>query len=278
MVRTDHDPQEHKTVKQTDLEHTCVDCNAGFPAAHGATEWAICLYDPEFGPYLELILGQQDYSQCHDLVSRNRFLWDRPACERFEPVERTSEIELTTTGAEELSRLADDGELNVPALEQVLLRDQLRKIDWSTVSVDPYVDSLHQSRSLRDRQEAIRLLGGLIAQRNDAALDFLCDYMDRLLPPATIEETHLRIALAEQLGNAHAHGHRRRAAERLATDLRRIPSNNTTRGYYTAVFRFFERSSVSLVEEFLCPMLESGSLSHRLKRRIQEVRSSRRYR
>ena len=46
---------------------------------------------------------------------------------------------------------------------------------------------------------------------------------------------------------------------------------NTTRGWYTAVFRFFEGSSVDIAEETLTPMLASPQFSYLIKKMVKNI-------
>jgi hypothetical protein len=106
---------------------------------------------------------------------------------------------------------------------------------------------------------------------NQAALDALCIYLKDLPAPASLEETHLRAAILRQL--THTRSHRLKLAKLLVEDLFRTPSNNTTRGWYTAVFHFFETSSADIAEKALSPMLDSPQFSYRIKKRVKGILS-----
>jgi hypothetical protein len=56
----------------------------------------------------------------------------------------------------------------------------------------------------------------------------------------TVEDKALRIAILRELKATREH--RLELAHLLVEDLLRTPSNNSTRGWYSEVFRFFEAS------------------------------------
>ena len=41
---------------------------------------------PEFEPYLDDLLENQDFSRCQELVNQKRFDWEQEACPDFDPV------------------------------------------------------------------------------------------------------------------------------------------------------------------------------------------------
>lgn len=61
----------HETKNPTDdeWEHICANCNLVHPSEPFESDFAICLHDPEFEPYLDDILDKQDFSRCQHLVS-----------------------------------------------------------------------------------------------------------------------------------------------------------------------------------------------------------------
>jgi hypothetical protein len=97
----------------------------------------------------------------------------------------------------------------------------------------------------------------------------LCNYLKDLPPPTVVEETHFRIEILRQLEFTRTG--QSELAHLLVEDLFRTPSNNMTHGWYTAVFRFFERLSADIAEEALAPMLDSPQFSYRIKKRIKTI-------
>ena len=147
----------------------------------------------------------------------------------------------------------------------------VNKIDWANVPVDKYVEELNNAKTLEAREDAVKSLGSLVALDNQAAFDALCIYLKDLPAPARLEETHFRVAILRQLD--HTRSRRLELAKLLVEDLFRTPSNNTTRGWYTAVFHFFETSSADIAEKALSPMLDSPQFSYRIKKRVKGILS-----
>ena len=253
-----------------ELERLCCNCNHVFPSEPFESDFAICLNDPDFEPYLDDLLENQDFSRCRQLVKDRRFPWDQEACSDFDPIEF---IDLDTPLSSELSNaikeLARDGELNAETIQQAIFEDVVRRIDWADVPVESYVETLNNAETHEAREQAVGSLGGLISLGNEAAFDALCRYLRDLPPPTAIEQTHLRVEILRQL--SHTYSSRLKLGQLLVEDLIRTPSNNTTRGWYTAVFRFFEGSSADIAEQALAPMLDSPQFSYRIKKRIKTI-------
>ncbi len=69
-----------------ELERLCANCHGSHPAEPAYSEYAICLHDPEFEPYLDDIIDRQDFSRCAHLIESKRFDWGQEACSEFDPV------------------------------------------------------------------------------------------------------------------------------------------------------------------------------------------------
>jgi len=259
------------TANVSDTERICANCNSSHPSEPYESEFAICLADPEFESFLDDILARQDFSGCRALARRKRFAWDREACEDFDAMQQGIELPDSPELIAELRRLADAGELTGETLQTAILADAFDRIDWSQQPVDDDLRQLREARSLTRRRKILRHLGFLINSENRAAFVGLCRYLRELEPASTLDDTHLRVEILEQLRYSSATGWDRELAEVLVDDLLRTPSNNTTRGWYTAVFRFFERYCESEVaEDAMQRMLDSGQFSYRIRRRIRE--------
>jgi len=145
----------------------------------------------------------------------------------------------------------------------------VERTDWAGMPVDEHVEKLSNAKTPKESEEAVQSLGGLISLKNKAAFHALCAYLKELPPPTMLEQTHFRIEILRQLKLNHSF--EKKLARLLVKDLFRMPSNNTTRGWYTAVFKFFENSSVEIAEKELTTMLDSPQFSHRVKRRIKKI-------
>lgn len=253
-----------------ELERICMNCNASFPSEPYGSDFAICLNDPEFEPYLDDLLENQDFSRCQELVRQKRFSWEQEACPDFDPVDIIDEdVPFSPELSSAIGQLSKDGELTAETLEQAILEDVVRNIDWANMPVEEYVERLNNAKTLKAREEAVRSLGGLVINENRAAFDALSGFLKDLPPPTTVEQTHFRIAILREI--KHAREFEPDLAQLLVEDLFRTPSNNTTRSWYTAVFRFFESSSSDIAQKALLPMLDSPQFSYRIKKRVRGI-------
>ncbi len=252
-----------------DLEHVCCNCQAVHPAEPFRSEFAICLNDPEFKPYLDDILEHQDFSRCEDLVLRKRFAWDRDTCDDFDPIEDVAE-EWSPALTAKLKQLAENGGLTAETLQQAIIADAFDRTDWSRAPIDHYLRNLQESETPDGRKDAINPFGFLIGQGNRAAFDALCEYLRALPPAGTLDDKALRIEILRQLRAARKY--QRELALLLVEDLFRTASNNTTRGWYSEIFYFFERwCPPEIAEEALRPMLDSPRFSYRIKKRVRAI-------
>jgi len=253
--------------KDEALEKTCFNCSYCITAlATEPTEYGICLNDEAFEPFMEELLDDLDYSSCQDLIEQKKFLGDREACPDFEWCD-SIEIDDDSPLGRELRRLEKAGKLTAETFENAVIEEQLRKIDWKTVSVDNHVGNL-KSADPKKRAEAIRSLGGLAGLGNRAAFETLFDFLRSLPPPTTVEQVHLKRDLLHGLETAEE---RERVAPFLIDELLRIPSNNTTRQWLSDIFRFLERCPWEEIHEPLERMLEERRFSPKFKDKIQET-------
>ena len=251
-----------------ELERLCCHCNYVHPAEPYSSEYAICLRDPEIEPHLDDILDRQDFSRCGQLVKRKRFDWDREACSDFDPIEDDGS-ECSPEVAAELENLAVRGELTAEAVEGVLLRDMVNRTNWKGAPVDSHVDQLSRAGAAKQRDPALEHLGWLVAHENRRAFDALGDLLRKQKLPATLSQSHFKRRLLTYLSRSREY--RKDLADLLVEDLFRTPSNNHTRGWYTDVFHFFERTAPELAGECLGRILDSPKFSYRIKRRVREI-------
>ncbi len=254
---------------ENELERFCGNCQASHPAEPFQSDFAICLNDPELEPYLDDILERQDFSRCQSLIKRKRFGWDRDVCDDFDPVEDVGE-ELPPEFTAIVIKLAEEGNLTAEALEQAIRVDAFERTDWSSAPIDRIVRELRDAKTLAGRKKALGSFGFFISQGNKAAFDALCEYVRALPPAETLEDKALRIEILRQLDITWEY--RRELAHLLVEELLRTPSNNTTRGWYSEIFYFFERKCPpEIAEEVLPPMLDSPHFSYRIKRRVRTI-------
>ena len=254
-------------------EWTCGDCHGVHPSEPFMSDFAICLHDPEFEPYIDDILERQDFSRCQELVRRKRFAWDREACDKLDPVEDLDEAEEWSPElAGKVRKLIEEGGLSSEVLERVIIEHAVDNIDWANRPVDENLRGLKESKTPEAQREAVRSFGFLIGQGNRPAFDGLCGYLRELPPPEDVPAKELRIEILRQLGFTRERSWQEELAHLLIDDLFRTPSNQTTRGWYTAVFNYFERSCPEgVAEDALERMLDSPQFSYRIKRRVRGI-------
>ncbi|MBC8431035.1 MAG: hypothetical protein ISR61_10010 [Desulfobacteraceae bacterium] len=252
-----------------DLERICGNCNYSFPSEPFGSDFAICLNDPDLEPYVDDMLENQDFSRCQNLIKQKRFSWEQEACPDFDPVELNEEFPFSSELNSAIAELADEGRLTAETFEQAVFEDVVDNIDWAHMPVEDYVEELNRADNVGAREKAVANLGGLIAFDNEAAFYALGNYLRELSPPATVEETHFRIEILRHLNLRNRFEDK--LGPLLVEDLFRTPSNNTTRSWYTAVFRFFENAPAHMAEEALSPMLNSPQFSYRIKKRVRTI-------
>jgi hypothetical protein len=255
------------TKKEEELERICFNCCHCMPAsAEGPTEYGICLNDEEFEPFIEELMDHWNFASCQDLIDSKKFPGDRTACSDFEEVE-IIEIDDDSPLGRVFNRLGEPREITLDALEQALLEERIKDIDWKTIPVDRYVKQLKDPRP-EERCAAISSLGGLISFGNMEAFNELLDFLRQLPPPSTIEEVHLKKEILRHLERPDT---RTRLVPYLIDELYRTDSNNTTRQWIFDILRCLELSPIEDVREPLGRMLEDRRFSSKLKRRIEGV-------
>jgi hypothetical protein len=251
------------------VEKSCLDCSAYLPAsATELTDYGICLNDEALDPFVEELLEDVDSASCRALVEEKKFIGDRPTCQDFQESE-CIEIDDNSPLGQELRRLADKGELIPERLESALLEERVRQIDWKTVPVNDYTRRLRSENAV-ERNAAINSLGGLISFGNQAAFEILFGFLAALAPPRTVEEIHLRVEILRTLDPVED---KTAVAAHLIEELHRTPSNNTTRQWISAIFRFLEGCPYNVIQEPLETMLSDRRFSPKFRKKIDETLS-----
>lgn len=252
----DTDTPDHKT---------CLECGTYLPASNDEfTEFGICLYDDAFEPFVEELLKGSFPDSCRALVEQKKFQGEAHAiCANYQQVQ-SIEIDDSTHLGQQLRRLAEKGELTPDALEDAVLEERAKHIDWSRQPVDSYRGQL-ESDIPEERDKAISSLGALISLDNTEAFETLIRFLANLPPPKTLHEVHLKMDILRQLSFTR---HREAVAPHLIEELSRTTSNNTTRQWILEILRFLEHCSSEVVIESLKQMLAHRQFSFKLRRRI----------
>ena len=254
-------------MKKEKLERICWNCNQFLSSSmEEATEYGICLSDEDFAPFIDELLEKSNYSCCQDLIDSKKFLGEREACENYEEME-LMEIDDNSPLGQELERLGESGELNPETFKAALLEEQIRNIDWKTAPVDRYVKQLESSEK-EEREAGVSSLGAMIAFGNKEAFKQLLKYFKKLPPPKILEEVYFKKEVLRQLEHNKA---RWQMLPCLIDKLYKTPSNNTTRQWISAIFRFLEYAPKDKVREPLEKMLKDKRFSYRLKKKMKNI-------
>lgn len=188
---------------------TCVECNWMFPASEELmVDYAICLRDPEFEPFIEELVDHQDYSRYRDLIEQKKFPVDRTVCADFDPAE--------------ILEIPDVDDETNPRIEYTTASGE----EYRTADVRHLLADL-RAGSLATREQAFRILTWHASWDNEKALEAVLDYFEELPPPATVSDAHHKIRVFEDL--RHVDQVRSRLRQALIEELCRVDSNNTTR-------------------------------------------------
>jgi len=256
--------------KNEEIERICFNCASFFPDTMGGfTEFGICLSDEEFEPFLDELLENSNYACCKELVERKKFHGMREACDEFSEVETGEVTELPDDKEFEraVKSAAKKGQLDLETLQQLILEEQFRRIDWAQVPIDEQREKL-RSPQREDQSAAIKSLGFLICQRNKAAFEELFRFARAQPPVTTIEDVHFRIDILMQLKNWRPVS---ALAPFLIDELNNTPSSNTTRQWISEVLKVLSRCPTGEVRKPLTKMLKEKGRSHRFKRKIKEL-------
>ncbi len=254
-------------MAKEELERICWNCVHFFPSIMGeATEFGICLNDEEFEPFIDGFLENSNYDSCREIIDRKKFDGEHEACEEFEETENL-EIDDNSPLGRELSRLTEAGELTSETIEQALLEEQVRNIDWATMPVDQY-EALLKDPNPENRRKAISSLSGMISLGNKEAFVVLFNFLKGLAPLQTIEEVHFKKKILEQLDRSET---RKILLPYLIDELYQTKSNNTTRQWISDIFRFLKSLPVELVREPLERMMKDKRFSYRLKKKMRDI-------
>lgn len=257
-------------------DRTCFNCNHFFPAVmYGPTKLGICLNDKEFEPFIDELLGDSNYACCQDLIDCKKFNGNRDACSDFIEIdmEECIEIDEDTQFGRELISYLKNGQFNSEKLEELLLREQIRNIDFKTLPVDTYAKEL-KSPLPKKRDAAISSLGSLIYQGNKEAFHELFKFLKQLPTPKTVEDAHLKknvLRYFESLEYTEFSEFRSLLTKFILDELYNTPSNNTTRQWISAILKFLERSPREEISDPLENMLRENRFSYRLKKRIKDI-------
>ncbi|MCD4693676.1 MAG: hypothetical protein K8R79_12230 [Calditrichales bacterium] len=257
-------------IEKEELERICYNCNCFFPASmEEPSKFGICLNDKEFEPYWDELLDNYNYECCKNLVQSKKFSGEREACPDFceMDMEGCINIDESSDLGKAILSSAKNGQIDDKKLEELILEEQIRNIDFKKLPTDAYSKQLYNT-SIEEKKKAVSSLGGVISLGNESAFQALFDFLKQLPPPATIEEVHFKIDI---LRNLELSKFASSLKQFLFDELYRTPSSNTTRQWISAIFKFLERFPIEEIGEPLEKMLNDKRYSHRIKNKIKNV-------
>ncbi|MEA1926835.1 MAG: hypothetical protein U9N73_01405 [Candidatus Auribacterota bacterium] len=223
--------------------------------------------DEEFSPFFDELLDKGDYDCCQNLIDSKKFTGEREACPDFDPIENLGEPGISDGFFDKfdicIQDRADQGKLVSGTIDEII-----SMIDFQTMPVDKYIYILHNATARDEKYSAISSLGIMISHRNKAAFTALFEFLKKLPPPLSIEAVHLRIEILQKLKNSKR---KKEITRFLFKELKRTPSNNTTRQWFTSIFKYLESLPFEDIEKPLSELLYDKRFSHRLKKRMREI-------
>lgn len=251
--------------EKEELERICLNCSSFLPASpHELTEFGICLNDEEFEPFIDELLGKSNYDCCKDLIELKKFPGEREACPDFDIGERIEIDDNSELGRAILSAL-EKGPLDPETFERLLLEEQIRNTDFTTLPIDEDVKQL-KSPKREERDAALTNLENLAGLGNKAAFQEVFNYLQQLPPLTTIEEVHFKLGILERLNRPQF---RPLLTKYLLDELYNTPSNATTRQWISAILELLRRCPLEDVREPLEKMLSEKRFSYRLKKKVE---------
>lgn len=262
--------KEGQKMEKEKLERICLNCNYFFPASmDGLTEFGICLNDNAFEPFLDELLDNYNYACCQNLIDKKKFTGDHVACPDFEEIDMEGCIEIGENSEfrRELKSSIESGKFNSEKLEELLIKERIRNIDFKALPVDKYSKQLKNPKP-EERDDAISSLGALIAFGNEAAFQELFEFLQKLSPPKTIEEVHFKKGILRILGYSEFS---KTLTPYLLDELYNTPSNNTTRQWIADILQLLKYAPREEIGEPLKKMLDDNRFPYRLKQKIENI-------
>ncbi len=237
-------------VMKTTEENVCINCNYFFPYfVDGPTEEGICLNDPEFEPYIDELLEKQNYQICLSLIEKKKFNGNDNTCEKFEMSVIFDEDETET----EIENEAISGEVLVKLLKNK--------------SIEEYRIYL-KNENKNIQIEALNSLSVLTACGNKEAEKLMNKYFKSLPSPKSLEEVHHKVKVLRIISKNEINSG---IVKALVKDLLETKSNQTTRQWFTEIFRvLYINNNNEMVKQSLQKMpLEK--FSYRLQKKIKDI-------
>ncbi len=236
-----NDRREKMEEKKMEGEKTCFHCNSFFPEM-GTSEYGACLEEKEFEPFVEEIMENGSFDCCWELYLEKRIPLDHPICSQFSPAQ--------------FYEVGDPDEFLAETL-------------WDFIqgaSMEEVLKELYSSDGEK-AEKALKTLIKYARGQNEEAFCALRDYYQELPEAKSLGQVHARVEIVRVLKDKMD----KETVQALLAELKRTPSNNTSRQLYTLILDELERAPLELIYEPLTQLLEEREYSYRMKKKIERI-------
>lgn len=225
-----------------DLERICQNCSSFFMDSENM-DLGACLNDEAFEPFMVNIIENENFSSCYELYLQKRYDGSREACERYEEPEFIEVPEGVDISA---------------YIHYEVLKHQ---------SVEEIVRFLYNP-DLALVKNAISAISTYVYIGNRDAYEAVLNYYQSLGPAESLDDVNMRMELINMLSRYESEI---RTIEAYVNELKRTPSNNTTRKLYSLVLERLKWCPNDIVFELILELLNKQQYSYKIKKRIMEV-------
>lgn len=199
--------------------------------------------DEAFEPFLDEIIGNDDFSNCHDMYRKKRFGGGKEACSQYEEPE--------------IIEIPDDEDVNTYILFEKMKHQ----------NVDEIIKYLYNSNN-EIVNKAISSISTYVRIGNKDAYEGLINYYMSLDSAVSLEDVYIRMNIVDSLSTKESE---QNTIEAYVNELVRTPSNNTTRQLYSLILKRLGKCPEEMIQEPLLQLLEKRQYSYKMRKRIMEI-------
>ena len=195
---------------------------------------------------------------------------EKEACCSFEVaeiIEFDLDEEMNQELIKEIKNLTQTNGKVDPEKLETLLTQKSTEVYFKKMPVEPYIITF-KNGTTQERQQVLNNLIGAVSFGNLEARQALLEIFKFLPEPQTLEEVRFKIDLFERM---NIFVEKEALIPLLMNELYQTPSNNTTRQWFSAIFRFLQRCPLDGIREPLENMLRDKRFSYRIKERIRNI-------
>ncbi len=222
----------------------CQNCSSFFQDSRDFnTDFGVCMNDEAFELFLDEIIGNDDFSKCHDMYRKKRFDGGKEACSQYEEPE--------------IIEIPDDEDVNTYILFEKMKHQ----------NVDEIIKYLYNSNN-EIVNKAISSISTYVRIGNKDAYEGLINYYMSLDSAVSLEDVYIRMNIVDSLSTKESE---QNTIEAYVNELVRTPSNNTTRQLYSLILKRLGKCPEEMIREPLLQLLEKRQYSYKMKKRIMEI-------